>query len=528
MPSPSPERQSIHPAPGAVTDARTTGSLFPHADSTRDLVQEDFLFHLYRGSELLQENRILEAKEELEFALTMQPLDAKGQDLLGAVYFRLGLYPHAIQIYEALERQFPKDTSIKINLSLTYLKTGQPALARRPLEDTVRLQPDHRRAWGYLGLALQKLGELEQAQNAFERGGHAIMAKRVTERRRQSIPPAPPDSPQVPRVEANVREMAEIAFHELDAGELRFALAEGGPTRPGEGPWVALELGDISRTNAQPTSPPLFVRTTAQAVHEVATVPPPPRAELLPQGPGASQPMPAALTQVPPSTPGAPGTARKPTLAAPLMVTGPADARVVLLETGVLLARTRGDAARAFAGRLEALRVVSGAATTRVLHRRTADAESTEVLGGLGSPLVRFSGDGECVLGARAGHRIVLVALDDDLVFIREDRLLGFELRLAYESSRLALEHPDERARPPAEGAPVVLLRGSGAIALELRGPLASLAAPAGTPLLVRREWVVGWLGTLAARAVPPAEAPGGQRGLVGFSGEGTVLVCPE
>ena len=76
-------------------------------DSTREVATEDFLFHLYRGSELLQDNRILEAKEELEQALTMQPADAKGQDLLGAVYFRLGLYPRAIQIYEGLEAQFP-------------------------------------------------------------------------------------------------------------------------------------------------------------------------------------------------------------------------------------------------------------------------------------------------------------------------------------------------------------------------------------------------------------------------------------
>jgi Flp pilus assembly protein TadD len=234
MPFPSgPQRQSVPPASTALTDERATGSLLPPADSARDVAQEDFLFHLYRGSELLQENRVVEAKEELEFALTMQPLDAKGQDLLGAVYFRLGLYRHATQIYEALEKQFSKDTSIKINLALTYLKAGQAGLARRPLEDTVRLQPEHRRAWGYLGLALQRLGELEQAQNAFERGGHAVMAKRVTERRRQSIPPASPDPPVSPEVDPRVREMAQVAFSELDAGELRFALAE--PTTRGLG-----------------------------------------------------------------------------------------------------------------------------------------------------------------------------------------------------------------------------------------------------------------------------------------------------
>ena len=106
------------------------------AESTRDVAQEDFLFHLYRGSELLQENRVLEAKEELEFALTMQPSDPKGQDLLGAVYFRLGLYPRAIQIYEALEHGFPNDASIKVNLALSLpedrsARAGAPRAAGR-------------------------------------------------------------------------------------------------------------------------------------------------------------------------------------------------------------------------------------------------------------------------------------------------------------------------------------------------------------------------------------------------------------
>ena len=33
-------------------------------DSSREVGQDDFLFHLYRGSELLQDNHILEAKQE--------------------------------------------------------------------------------------------------------------------------------------------------------------------------------------------------------------------------------------------------------------------------------------------------------------------------------------------------------------------------------------------------------------------------------------------------------------------------------
>ncbi len=42
----------------------TSGSIAPKAT-------EDFLFHLYRGSELLLDNRTEEAREELELALSM-------------------------------------------------------------------------------------------------------------------------------------------------------------------------------------------------------------------------------------------------------------------------------------------------------------------------------------------------------------------------------------------------------------------------------------------------------------------------
>src|SRR6476469_1972165 len=118
------------------------------SDSPTDSSSEDFLFHLYRGSELLQDNRVHEAKEELERALHLQPRDSKGQHLLAVVYFRLGLYPRAIQIYEQLRRANANDTALLLNLALCYLKTRQPQLARRDLEHLLTLNPNHSRAWG--------------------------------------------------------------------------------------------------------------------------------------------------------------------------------------------------------------------------------------------------------------------------------------------------------------------------------------------------------------------------------------------
>ncbi len=462
-------------------------------DSTRDLA-EDFLYHLYRGSELLQDNRILEAKEALEQALTVQPLDAKGQDLLGTVYFRLGLYPRAIQIYEGLERQFPADVTIKINVALAYLKTGQPEPARRVLRDAVQINPEHKRAWGYLGLALQKLGEFEQAQLAFERAGRPVTAKRVTEFRRSLFPPAAPEpSPSgimpMERVDRAVRDMAQTAFAELDAGELRFALAEPELRAPGAGDWHTLELGGSARPSRGP----------ARIAAVLATEPP----------------------RVDEDSPGG----------APLLLEMPAKQAVELRGSGVVVVRTGDDAAEAFAGRLDALRVVAGNVTTRILNRRTQEGETTEVLGGIGTPLVRMAGPGSLVLGARAGFRLALLTLARDLAFVREDLLLGFELKLGYENGRVAIDSGDSGAlaridaRGGGEGVPIVQLRGTGTFVVESAGALASLPSRSGQPLLVRRDWIVGWFGRLVTRTPASTEAPSGHRGLVGFSGEGTVLV---
>jgi uncharacterized protein (AIM24 family) len=418
--------------------------------------QEDFLFHLYRGSELLQENRVLEAKEELEFALTMQPLDPKGQELLGTVYFRVGLYPRAIQIYEGLVNQFPHDVAIKVNLALCYLKTGQAEVAQQTLREALRLNPNHKRAWGYLGLALQRLGELEKAQVAFQRGGHFTMAKRLIERRQRSSRPPPPP-PRPPPDARRHSAAADVLFSELDTGDLSLA------------------------PSATPT-------------------PPPPAAVVSDKARAAKTHSPLVL---PPQQP------------------------IAKHGRDVLLVRV--EESQSFAVRLDALRVIAGSASTRALHRRSDGAETNEVLGGIGSPMVRVAGPTELVLAARSQRELAVLTLDDEPLSVREDMLLAFDLGLSYENASVRLEERPEAdgSRTATEsGSMTVQLRGEGALVLELGGKLGGIPCTPHRPLLIRREWIVGWLGQLVARTLPPAESPNGQRGLVGFAGEGTVLLC--
>ena len=114
------------------------------------------------------------------------------------MYFRLGLYPRSIEIYEELMRDFPNDASLAQNLSLCYLKTGQPDKARTLLEHLVMTQPDHLRAWSYLGLVHERLGNYEKALAAFDRGQQPGMARRMEELLASAMPPrslsVPPSS----------------------------------------------------------------------------------------------------------------------------------------------------------------------------------------------------------------------------------------------------------------------------------------------------------------------------------------------
>lgn len=582
----------------------STGFAPPESEGPNEAANEDFLFHLYRGSELLQDNRAHEAKEELERALELQPHDAKGQDLLAVVYFRLGLYPRAISIYEQLRRTSPRDPALLLNLALCYLKTGQAALARRDLEQLLAVNPSHARAWGYLGLACERLGALSDAQRAFEQGGHGQMARRMADRRASQSPPTAFASEATPSRE--VRDVVAAAYEELDAGELSFALAEPASDSRDNSPdsWRPVELGQMARRTDRPFSalpgdsvtpdtrdgpPPLPKLGGAAAgglrnTLMVGVAPPHAHDDLValsrlpsprppsfavddasapslarpgripavrvpgpagpvdmgtydPNEPPSKRTLPPPPVIRPPSAPPAPlprPASVPPPPAAQLtresIVSFPASGSLVLHPSGVALVRT--SPATGFAARLEALRASSNALSMKLLERHMKGKPTGESFGGVGSPLVLATGEGQLVLAPRAGRKLSSFTLggpvvaaaeapaagDDDMCFVREEVLLGFDGELTFENGRLATGE--------GEFVAVVQLRGKGAVLLEAIGEILTLEVQGNRGLSVRREVILGWFGRLVPRALAPSEAPCGQRGLVSFAGEGRVLVA--
>lgn len=470
------------------------------------LPEADFLFHLYRGSELLDDNRLLEAESELEYALSLEPSDARTRGLLAVLYFRRGFYGRAVATYRTLLDGQPDDPTLRLNLALCYLKTGQSEDARTQLESLVVEDVTDTRAWGYLALALERLGYVEQAREAFDCAGQPDLARRMVEQRGASKPR--PDRSHAPRSQdapEKAGRTGDPRFEPLDSGELSLDLARPPPSaRQDWKPATAALAGLAALPNAAPRHD-----TLAWGTHG--------------QEPGhAAAPGPARVWAAPPPLGNFLEDTRLERLGDPPGVT--------LL--GTHLARVELDPALSpdgFAFRLDALRSYHGKLDPEILPRQTreglAAAQETagETFGGIGTPFASMKGAGQLLLGPRASQRIVGFTLRDEVVFIRETAVLGFDLSLHYENGRVG----HAAGASANEAIALVQLRGTGTLLLELAADLLALEPrPGGTA--IRREVVIGWVGRLLPRPLSGGEAPCGQRGLLVFSGEGTVLVSAK
>ncbi len=140
---------------------------------------EEFLQQLHRGSELLTQGRLNEARQLLERAHQQHPHHEKGRNLLGLAYFKLGLFDRAAEVYEALVRDNPADATLRVNLGLVYLKTNALQRAMREFESATDLQPDYKKAHNYLGLALAQAREYGRAREHFLLAGSDAMADKM-------------------------------------------------------------------------------------------------------------------------------------------------------------------------------------------------------------------------------------------------------------------------------------------------------------------------------------------------------------
>jgi uncharacterized protein (AIM24 family) len=179
------------------------------ADEEVEGLDEEFLFHLRRGSDLLGRGDAEGAQSSLERARVFRPKDAKVLGLLGQALHKLNRFDEAADVWHRVVDDNPVEPAARVNYGLSCLKAHRYPEAIKQLEIAVDLNPDHRKAMGYLGLAYMEAGYPAEARGWFVKAGSGHMAARCDEmiakgeiRRPEPPPPRkPPESAPARRVE---------------------------------------------------------------------------------------------------------------------------------------------------------------------------------------------------------------------------------------------------------------------------------------------------------------------------------------
>jgi len=152
-------------------------------------LDEEFLYHLGRGSDLLGKGEAEAARASLERAMELRPRDAQVLGLLGQAYYKLGRFEDAAEVYGRLVDENPIEAAARVNLGLACLKARRYPEAVKQLSIALDMNPDHKRALGYLGLAWLESGDPGKAREFFVRSGSDHLVARCDEALASAGPP---------------------------------------------------------------------------------------------------------------------------------------------------------------------------------------------------------------------------------------------------------------------------------------------------------------------------------------------------
>jgi tetratricopeptide (TPR) repeat protein len=419
--------------------------------------------HLGRASELLRADKLLEAEAEIGAALSLRPDDLRARNLRGLLLFRAGRYEEARAGYIELAGRFPDDAAIRLNLGLVELRMGRHTEAVQNLTRVISTEPENARAQGYLGLALMRTGNLSGARDAFIKGGQGELAKQVEER------------------------MAQAEEAMAARSDLRRAAQEGERALDREQPFGSVEL-ETPEAEAK--------RGGSWQLRVPGERPPLP-------GPEGSDTSALPLLLSPPKPVATYATGR-------LLRPGGPGEPFSMAEGGTLLVRVDGRLPTRTWGAIAS----TGALTFEPLQRRVRGHAVEETFGEGGEAMFVAVGNGLMVVSPRGGH-FQLLALADDIVYVREPSVYAFEETLHWENGRVP--------GGGSEGLRVVQFRGNGRMVVRAQRPTYTLKIEPEAPLLVVSSTVLGWIGRVVPRIMHGDD--GAISPYIEASGEGVLIL---
>ncbi len=425
-----------------------------------------FVAHLASAGELVAAKKFGEAEREILRALSASPADAKALTLLALVRYKLGRLEDAHATYRELAGAAPHDAGARRNLGLLALKLERIDDALPELEMAVRIAPNDGRAWSYLGYAYAKKGEVVQAAAAFRRAGQDALANELDQAAKDQRPPTP-----ISRGSGSIGRPVALA-PPLPPMTPPMPPAVAAEKRPSS--WKepsARRLEDLA---------PARVEAAAHAVRPADIEP------------SVDNPQPLEVEPVP-------------LLSFVLARLGQAPSPSI---PGGALRLAIADEAHA---RADAILAGSGTLKWEPGVRRAQGRVSTEPMGREGgAPFFRLTGGGEIWI-AGATNRWLPLRLADDVLYVREDRVLAFEGSLTWEAGAV-----------PNTGLRMLQFRGRGTVALELPTDAIAIKVTDEKPTLLSAARLYGWVGRLVPHG---ARMPGTAPFQLGCQGEGVVLL---
>jgi uncharacterized protein (AIM24 family)/Tfp pilus assembly protein PilF len=407
----------------------------PLGKDPRDVAADsEFAEHIASAGGLVAAQRYEEAEAEVLRALARVPEDLRALNLLALVRFKVGRLDDARATYREIAVRAPNDPAVRRNLGLLALKAERADEAVAELELAAHLAPDDKRSWSYLGYAYTRFGDAVAAAAAFRRAGQDAVADELEAARPPTViadaPAAVAPAAEPPREAPAPESSPEVAA------------PPRARTRTAPGSHVS-SVSNVSPISSISSWNDAVARRSA----ETRAVP--------------------MVSFVMSSLGLAPGNG----LAA--MVKAGAPIRLSVRDG----AHVRADAAMASVGASEGERAV----------RRVRGRPSGEWLGTALRPFFRLTGPGE-VWVAGTSNRWAALTLDEDILYVREDRVLAFDGAVTWEAGRI-----------PGDGLRMLQFRGRGQVVLQLGGLPAAVRISEEAPARVARGALLGWVGRVVA-----------------------------
>jgi len=474
-------------------------------------VERDIEQAVVRGSELLKQGKLDAAQQAFRAALALDNANPKVLALLGLAHFRAGQFDQARPIYEELVDRAPTDAAHRLNLGLVYLKLNDAARAIDALEASRALDPSQSRATSHLGLAYARAGRYVEAYKAFLVAGQRELATEVegylTAAERDGIKRQL--EPQVPQASFQTitppEGMQRIPRTKPPSAPPKKAIVAEKPAEPVATPSVdpAVRITDSMQfvmSAREPTAPaaPEPVDGQTMISRAVAAAAPAAHAAESTARVGEGSAAPASLSQLATDE---------------LVRPDDGDHALEVTASGALIVRVT----ERVLSRLDGVHVTGGDLAYEPATRRSRGHQTEEPFDYGGPPLHAITGHGY-LIALPGDASFAAVALDDDILYVREDLVFAFQSSLRWENGNV----PGLRGRTP-----VVQFRGDGAVALRVQKPLVRVKLPPNGVVFVDAKRIAGWIGRVIPRAVVPPQ--GGPMGdvCIECTGEGIVLVDP-